>query len=267
LASANTASFVLYNLNETTRKKIFKDPYDISDRRGIELLAGYDTQTASMAISPAALFNRAMPLCFRGEIRQAYSVRRGCDMRTEIECFDGGAALSQSFSSQTAAAGTSMQGLIKSLAKDLIGVTKTTIGNIDNPRSTRSTALFGNTAELMKEATGGQFYIDNQEGFALGQNDVVEGELNEISSKTGLLETPRRAGTMIECTMLFEPRIRISQGITLNSSVEKNYNGTYKVVGVTHRGIISGAKNGPCITTVSLFSGIGPFSLVRGSGV
>ena len=55
--------------------------------------------------------------------------------------------------------------------------------------------------------------------------------------------------------MLFEPRLMVSQGVTLKSDTAKNFVGTYKIVGLTHRGTISGAVNGECRTTVSMLAG------------
>lgn len=245
LASTNTASLVIYNLSEDTRKKIYKDQYNISDRRAIQLYAGYNDGTQML-----------LPMVFNGEIRSAYSTRRGPDVRTEIECFDGGFAMANSFSSQSIGQGATQAEIIARLAKDLQGVEgPPTIGNFLTQVAKRGLAVFGNPAEILKQITNNNFYIDNQRAYILNKDEVVLGEVAVISSESGIIETPRRADTQVEVTIVFEPRIKVSQMISLESITEKNFVGIYKVVGFQHRGVISGATAGDCTTTVSLLSG------------
>jgi hypothetical protein len=60
--------------------------------------------------------------------------------------------------------------------------------------------------------------------------------------------------TFIELDMLFEPRIKPSQLLELDSLTEKRFNGYYKVVGITHKGTISGATSGSCTTTLQMIT-------------
>jgi hypothetical protein len=244
MASANSANFVIYNLNEKVRNKIFKDQFDVSTYRAVQLFAGYEG-----GIIPA------LPRVFNGNIRSAYSFRNGPNFKTELDCYDGGFSMANGFVSQTLPAGTPQVGIIRVLMDALPKAGEKVIGNSFLDQAKRGIVLFGNPAELLKQYTNGGFYMDNQNAYALDTNEVVVGELNEIDSSTGLLETPRRGEASLELNMLFEPRLKISQLVVLNSDTAKNFNGTYKVVGVSHRGIISDAVGGECRTSVTLLAG------------
>ena len=52
--------------------------------------------------------------------------------------------------------------------------------------------------------------------------------------------------------MIFEPRLQIGQFVEIESKTETIYNGTYKVVGIEHTGMISDAQSGQCKTKVRL---------------
>ena len=54
---------------------------------------------------------------------------------------------------------------------------------------------------------------------------------------------------------MIEPKIIIGQLLQIESQINQFYNGQFKVVGISHNGIISGAVNGQCITTLQLFIG------------
>jgi len=265
LASANEATITIYNLNQTSRSLIFKDPYTVrdEDRRGIVFRAGYQAPESFGSKEPTTGAKTKLPIVFAGEVRQCYSVREGVDMKTELSCYDGGAALSNSFTSNTIQSGEDLKNLIKSTIEDLKGVEKLTIGNIVSTTSKRATALWGNTADLIKECTNNQFYIDCQKAYVLADNEVLMGEVTEIGPENGLLETPKRHEKMLDVTMMFEPRIRPSQLISLKTVTAKNFVGLYKVIGVHHQGVISGAVSGTCTTTVTLIDSH-PYVLVEG---
>jgi len=239
MASANSANFVIYNLAEKTRNKIFKDQFDISTYRAIQLFAGY---------------GKTLTRVFNGNMRSAYSFRQGPNFKTEIECYDGGFSMSNGFISQTMPAGTQQVAVIQVLMNSLPKVGEKVIGNSFLEQSKRGIALFGNPAELLKQFTNGSFYIDNQNAYALAKDEVIPGDLDTIESSTGLLETPRRSENMLELNMLFEPRLVIAQEVELASTTAKNFNGAYKVVGLSHRGVISGSVGGECRTSVSLLA-------------
>src|SRR5205807_9361612 len=68
--SANICSIRIYNLNENTRKNIYKDQFDFDLIKGIKLKAGYD---------------KNVPVIFDGNITQAWSIREGNNFITRSE--------------------------------------------------------------------------------------------------------------------------------------------------------------------------------------
>jgi len=110
---------------------------------------------------------------------------------------------------------------------------------------------------------------------------IIGSAVTQINSDTGLLGTPRVQNTYVYVDVLFEPNIVVGQQITLvstestsskhsisggpNSSstqantnlFNSNINGQYRVTSVSHKGIISEAINGQCVTTVGMLKFIG----------
>lgn len=266
LASVNTATFTIYNLNESTRLSLFKDPYDVNTFRLIEFFAGYQNQDTNI-----------VPLIFKGNIKQCYSEREGSDFKTVIECYDGQQAMGSSFVSQTLPSGIELRDQYAALISQMKNITGGTIGTVEDAQNKRGVVQFGNPADIMKQLTNIDFYVDRLVCYVLDNNDVILGELPIISSKSGILDVPKRTETSLTMSILFEPRLQVSQLVkvdikpTLNTSnisfnqavraaVNSNvqatsiYNGEYKLTGISHDGIISGAVNGDCRTTINLLS-------------
>jgi len=244
LSSANMGSFTVYNLNEKTRNKIFKDQYDVSTFRAIQLFAGYSAEDTN-----------SLPMVFNGNIRSAYSYRTGSNFRTDFECYDGGHSLVNGFVSKSLPAGTPQVGIIQILMDSLSNINEKVIGSTYTDQTKRGIVLFGNPAELLKQYTNGGFYIDSRNAYALDKSEVIAGDVLLINSNSGLLETPKRAEATLEVSTLFEPKLKISQLLKLESSTTKFFSGTYKVVGVSHRGVISDSIGGECRTTITLWAG------------
>ena len=55
--------------------------------------------------------------------------------------------------------------------------------------------------------------------------------------------------------MIFEPRITVGQLVEIESSTASIFDGQFKVIGIHHAGIISGAVAGEARTTLNLFIG------------
>jgi hypothetical protein len=244
LASLNTATFTVYNLAERTRMSIFHDLYDTAKYLPVIFYAGYSYGTEET--------NTFLAQCFKGHIKQAYSVREGPNYKTIIECWDGGTALNNSFVSQTAPAGNPIKSLVQNLTSSMLNIGGAIIGDQFNQTTQRATTLFGAPVDLANKLTGGNFYIDSQTAFALGKDEAITGTLNIIDSSVGILEAPTRTGTQVEVTTLFEPRYVPSQEVILQSDAIPVYNGQYKLTGITHSGTISEAVCGELKTALTL---------------
>jgi hypothetical protein len=243
LGESNTANFTIYNLSKTNRGKIFKDVNTPQVKRAIEFFAGYSEKKTDI-----------LPRCFKGEIKRAISQRTGSDFKTVIEAFDGSTSQNPQVVSETTPAGTSNMELLTKLTSSMSGVDTITMGTSAGLLNIakRSTAIFGPIIDVVKQLSNDKFYIDSGNAYVLGDNEVVNGEIRLLDANNGIIGTPRRGELYTEIDMIFEPRIKPSQLIELKTITEDRFNGVYKVTGIIHRGTISGAVAGTCITTLTL---------------
>ncbi len=239
LTSANVCSVRVYNLSERNRSLIRKDVTDYGDLRMIKLRAGYGDN---------------LPVIFSGNISQAWSVREGTNMITQIECFDGGFAFANSQTNIEFPAGTDQRTVLATMAESLPGVEIGAIGNYSGQIS-RGNSYTGSTVDILRDLSGGGFFVDNGKANILGDSECLQGEIEVINSSSGLLGTPVRENTIINFDMIFEPRLLIGQKIKLESITAANFNGFYKVISVKHRGMISESVSGDAITSVGMFYG------------
>lgn len=245
MATLNTADLTIYNLSPATRDRIYQDRFNFSTYRKVILEAGYDT----------------LSTVFVGSIFEAYSVRQGTDIITNINSRDGGFDVVGTKTYRTIQAGATNAEVVDSLARDFPNLELAAVGQFDQSFK-RPVVLNGNTYDLLKRYTGDNVYIDMQKLYALQQNEVIEGDLPVLNASTGLLETPRREDAFFIVTTLFEPRIIMGQQVRLESLILPQYNGNYKVIGVHHQGIISEAEGGSCTSRFNLLIGTQAFGRV-----
>ena len=238
-ASDNTAHLVIFNLNKETRNKIYKDAWDMDSLRQIEFYAGYADMNGGM-----------IPRCFKGTLKSAFSYRSGSDIRTEIEAFDGSSSLSENQISMSIQKGVPLAMAMFTYASGLKDVESVTIGKKFTSVNSRTNSFIGPPIDIFNEATGGQCYMDDQSIYMLDKNEVFIGDLSIINEDNGILGTPKYFENMVQVEMLFEPRLKPSQYLELDSNIEDRFNGKYKLTGFTHKGIISGAVSGDCVTNV-----------------
>lgn len=252
--SPNTAQIRIYNLNEKTRAFIRKDQNDFGWLKSVGLFAGYGEKLSAMTY---------------GNINSAWSVRENTSYVTTIESFDGGVAfLNSSFSGQFVA-GTTTETIIRTLAKSLeqydlkIGA----ISNTFNQPIKRGNSYSGNATNLLREITGGGFFIDNGVINCLADNEFIFGKVPVISAETGLQGTPRREWTNVEFDMLFEPELYIGQKIILQGEADKSFDGDYVIRALSHSGTISDSVGGTAITKVVCTKCDAFFTAIRGANV
>lgn len=244
---SNNATIRLYNLAEKTRARLTKDRIDLQDAgtgqsfRKVILTAGYKTGGSGTI--------------FIGSLLQGYSERVGNNMVTTLYCVDGGYGIYNSYSNETFEAGVSKQVVIDRLIKKMeeTGIERGAITPIDGTHKLGYTAT-GDTFTLLSE--GGFIFIDANKLNILKIDEYIPtGNIQIISSATGLLGTPKRSDNFIEITMIFEPRLFLGTLVEVQSDTDKRFNGVYKINGINHKGIISGSVNGPLTTTLQLFTG------------
>lgn len=243
LADLNRLSIDIYNLSEANRSRIFQDRFDLTRNRTLIFEAGYST----------------LYRIFSGRIFEASSAREGNNIVTRIECRSGQYDVATSQVFQTLQGTPANPLTLGSVFKSLIGVFPTltlgAVGNFDQ-KMIRPVVLNGSTWDILKQYAPGQVYIDNNKVFVLQHAEVLaaDGNITVINDSTGLLDTPRRDDAFLTITTLLEAGINMAQLINLQSSIQKGYNGQYKVVGIQHQGMISGAVSGNCRSTFSLLA-------------
>ena len=259
LASANNSSFRLYNLNKDTRKIIYKDIWSniTGTFRSVKLMAGYGENLSQI---------------FYGHIQEAMSYKEegAVEYTTQIDAYDWSFAMSNANSSWTSIAPAPTQEVVNRLVDDLIASNPTSgklgRGSISSfpGEYGRPLRVDGNTWEKLKEVTNDHCFIDNGLIHCLLDDDVYVGDIAVIDSSTGLLSTPKKCEYKLKVDLLFEPGINVGQQVELLSNNESLPNGLYKVIGVKHSGVISGAVNGKCRTSLVLHLGEKALKIITG---
>ena len=245
LSDSNKCTIRIYNLAPETRSQIFMDAFqgwDQSKWKFVKLEAGYDGD-----LSPL----------FIGRVLQAYSYRAGgqTDIITEIQ-----AQALDMFDCQTSytfEAGTTYKDAVKTIVATSMPNVK--IGNIGDLKGEfkTPTTFDGSVIENINKIVGGNAFVDNDQLNVLMSNEVIDVPVPVITQANGLLDTPNRRDANLEVKMLFEPSLIVGQLLEIQSGVQSDFNGQYKVMGLTHDCTISGAQAGTRTTTVNLY--IGPF--------
>jgi hypothetical protein len=246
LSSANVAQIRVFNLSPNNRGQIRKDQFDFGDLRSIAFSAGYGDN---------------LSLAFVGNITQAWSVREGTNMITQIECFDGGYAYVNAVTNDQFPKDTLQSSIIDSLVSKLPGVSKGAIGSFPG-QIARGNSYSGSTTDILGQLTGNGFFIDNGKAHCLNDSECLDGDIPLINAQSGLLGTPTLEAQYVNIEMLFEPGLRVGQLIQLEtvtadkaSGNQTSFNGRHKVLSIKHRGTISDAVCGTAITQVGLLPG------------
>ena len=270
-ASATEANFGLYNLNYNHRKYIsFNQAIHQYDYR-VTLNAGYASQVGGTAAPIASL-----PQIFSGFGKIAFTERTKSDVITRINALDMGDALNSGppayidgtpGGSCIVKAGTDFATVVKTVMGKMVtatnglqvGVVNIAEDKTPSPAS-RPWTFVGNgwscLQNLARMAGGSDVYIENGVINMLSQNATITtaNAVGTISPSTGLLDTPKYEGLHVVCHIVFEPNLRLSQIIYLQSTVNSWINGTYKVIGFSHHGRIGDTISGDMITEVSLLN-------------
>lgn len=248
--SANTGNFTLFNLNQSSRKSIYKDPY-IQEFRAVQLFAGYDDGE-----------NTLLPMLFNGHMKAACSFRQGVDFHTEIEAYDGAMAMTEGSTAQSQKSGGNLKDLMEGMMKALPGIQGATVGGGYDQELKRGQTVFGNPAEWLKMQSKNRFFIDKNHAYVLADDEVLKGDIETIDASTGLIGTPRKNKTLVEIETIFEPRVTIAQTLELISETNPDLNGVYKVVEINHSGNISPQVGSQVTTKLKLYNGA-PFKVIK----
>lgn len=264
-STPNSASIKIYNLSPDSRNAIRKDILDTDVSRRVTLKVGY---------------GETMSTIFDGTLNQCWSARQGVNFITHLDCRDNGYLYNNGEVSVQYSAGESVKSVVEKIVKQMkpYGVDKGIIGDIQGTFY-RDGSVKGLAVDLLRTITGDIAYIDNNKIFCLNDGEGIETEYQEITSDTGLLDTPILENAFVRCNLLLEPRLIINQKIKLNSTTASNgynyvgstsygeiqtkglstyhyavtnFNGDYKITGIRHSGVISQTVSGSAVTSVVL---------------
>jgi len=246
LASASTASLRVYNLAQKKRDLVRRSPVDFDRIIEVELRAGYG--------------NTNLPIIFRGQVSEAWSVREGVNFITQLELFDGGRAYIQAVIDMSFSGGTPFNDIINKIVDNVVGQTPgLTKGKISNFSGTlpvnRGNTYSGPGLEVLKDLTGDGMFIDNGTINCLTPGDFLPVQIIPvINSASGLLGTPRLEFPKVIVNVLFSPNLAVGQNVKLETDSSK-FAGFYQIIAISHRGMISPAVAGEAVTTLGLVSG------------
>ena len=248
-AASNECHLQIYNLNRSNRQQMYHDRYRPDKIIYLEIMAGYGQNLA---------------LIFRGKVLQSYSYMQGNDMITDIQALDIGfmsyikEGRQVNYSSMTLEAGTTKKDAIKRIVADMEEGTQIgAIGAIGDVEYQTPVSFLGDSIVTLDTVTGGHVFVDLGKINVLSDKEIIDvGQIPLINAETGLLGTPMRREGQLEVDILFEPSYIVGQAVELETITGVNeYNGTFKVIGVHHTGIISAATCGTLKTRLNLWYG------------
>jgi|ERR1035437_7412832 hypothetical protein len=257
--SMSEGEFILYNISAEARSDIYQDWNSQGQYRQVTLRAGY----RSWVSVPGAPNDQgqqtlqSLPLIFQGNITKAASHRQGPNWVTNIAAWDGGFAVNNSYISTPLEAGTTTEQQFTTLIAAM--KPHVTLGYIDptlNVQNLTGVSFDGSPWEKITEMARNLYasaFIDLEKVYIVSMaNPVIPsltGGLTIITPETGLLDTPEKQQTIVAFPMVFEPRLKVGQLVTLQS-IETVNNGNYPIVGLDHTGMISDAVGGDLRTRV-----------------
>jgi hypothetical protein len=221
--AANTLDVEIFNLNRQHRESLVKD-VDVNVTRyiPIELSVGYGDK---------------LNVIYKGSVLRGFNKRNGPDHITRLECLDGGLDLTQSFTSRAI---VDNKNAVKMC---LLDMPNTTEGKIKaRPDLIRPRVLVGPTGEILDKLAGDDnFFIDNEQVYMLGSDQVVTTNAARVNPSTGLLDTPERDQGIITIETMLNPSIRLGGLVELESTTAPHLDGLYKVDTIGYKGEYDGS--------------------------
>lgn len=245
-ASINELDIDIYNLGLANRLRIFQDINVIGAYTNIPYNAdGQDTRFFNFLLE--AGYGNTLYRVFYGKMMQASSAREGTNIITRIRATSNLLDLAGTQIQLTLQAGQSVSAVLNTLIQQFPNLKLGAMGS--HPDVLYSpVVLNGNVWEALKTYSDGTVYEDNGKIYILRNQEVLN-KVTQINDATGLLQTPRRQLGTLQVTTLMETSIdQLGQQVDLFTAFQPEfnsiYNGNYKVNGITHQGIISGAVSG-----------------------
>lgn len=206
----NKMTLSVYNIRQSSREAIAKDAEQVK-RIPLSLYVGYRGE---------------LGLIFKGTVHKAENGRSGADIVTTIECLDGGFDFLNSFTSRTVRGN---QNAVQAVLSDMPNTGTGKLAAV--PALIRPRVLVGSSALLLDGLIADEqsWYIDGEQLFVLGREDVVSALAPVVSAETGLLDVPEREQQRVTFTTLMNPALRIGGLCDLRSTLAPQMNGIYRI--------------------------------------
>jgi hypothetical protein len=227
----NKLTLKIYNLKDTTRKKLVKDPEE-QKRIPLILRVGYKDRTE---------------IIFKGTIHKGENSRSGVDHITTIECLDGGFDFLNSFTSKT------VKGKDLAVNACLSDMPNTQKGKITTQNELiRPKVLVGNSVKLIEQQLleNETWFIDEEKLYIVKNNEIISSFVPVVSAETGLLNTPQRQNQKVTFETMLNPSIKIAFNVQLISANAPHLNGVYRIESIGFKGDNYGSDWSQSITGI-----------------
>jgi hypothetical protein len=219
ISDINELRLKIYNLNRDKRNKLIKDKaaQGVNDKYlQVILQVGYDDLVD----------------VFIGDVYEAGSQKTGADYITTLVCKDGGFDFRNSFTSKT------IQKNVPTVPELLKDMPNTNKGKITKQKTRiRPKVMVGNTYDLIVQNLefNETFFIDNEKLNVIKDDELIDDFAVEVSSETGLLNSPQKQETFIICETLMNPAIKCGGQVLLKSDIIE-LNDLYRVDTIEFKG-------------------------------
>ena len=213
----NKIRIKVYNLSPLKRLAIVKDVEEVK----------------LIPISFSVGYKDRLELMFKGNINKCSNERRGADLITSIDAYDGGFDYMNSFTSSTVLGGEEV------IAEILRDMAHTENGKITpRPVLTRPRVLVGNSVKLINDAIGDDetWYIDDEKLYVINEDNITSSYIPVVSAKSGLISTPTREASLVTFKMLIDPTVKIGRAVKLISKTATHLDGVYKIINAIYDG-------------------------------
>jgi hypothetical protein len=214
----NKMNIQITNLAESKRLSLVKDAEEGEKVIPVALFVGYQDR---------------VEMIFKGTVQTGGNARQGPDIITSLECLDGGKDSLHSFTART------VEGGRRAIDACVADMPRTKIGKItERPPLTRPKVLIGNSARLIEEMMGPNetSYIDDEQLYAIKDDEVVRRYVPVVSAATGMISTPTRDSKLVTFETLMNPSVKIGGLANLKSSTAPHLDGIYKIETINYRG-------------------------------
>lgn len=200
----NELKIKIFNLSQNNRAKLIKD----------KSLRNEDTY---LQIAFQVGYGDDLNDVYVGNIQEAGSVKSGADWITTIYSRDGGVDFQNAFTSTTITKDVNpFVALLRDTKYLKRGKIPTTVNRV------RPRVFVGATLDLFQQSVAEDqiFFIDNERINVIGDKELIDSQIVEVSADTGLLNAPLKQNSFVTCETLLNPAIKCGSRVRLISLTE-----------------------------------------------